>query len=348
MLKIGINGFGRIGRVLARQIIESSHFSLNHINDINPNLDNMAYLLKYDSTYGNLTKSISIQEGKLNINNQLVSYSSFSKINECDWSNCDVIIDASGVEDNVIFSKELIKQMPDKRVIVTHSSNNVDLEVIMGINHLDLTKDHSIVSSSICDANTIAHPLKWIDDEFGIESGSVTTLHPWLSYQNLSDGPSISQANPGVVWKDYALGRSSVDNLIPKNTTAVTATEKVVTSIQDKLVSFSYRIPTAIVSSSDIVLFLKQQIKYDDLIQLFEQKSNDGSWIRLNNESLVSKDYQQEESSGVIDLQWLKVKNNLVKLIIWYDNEWGYSKQVLDLAMHLNNIKQTEKIKVLA
>ena len=348
MLKIGINGFGRIGRVLARQIIQSNSFSLGHINDINPNLDNMVYLLKYDSTYGSLSEKLDNKDGKLLINSNLISYSSLRKINECDWTDCDVIIDASGVEENVVLAKDIIRQFPEKRVIVTHSSDNVDLEVIMGVNHLDLTKEHSIVSSSICDANAIAHPLMWIDEAFGIESGSVTTLHPWLSYQNLSDGPSISQANPGVVWKDYALGRSSVDNLIPKNTTAVTATEKVVKSIKDKLVSFSYRIPTAIVSSSDIVLFLKQNINYDDVMNLFELKSKQGNWIRLNNESLVSKDYQKEESSGVIDLQWLKVKNNLVKLIVWYDNEWGYSKQVLDLAIHLNSLTKPIPSKILA
>ena len=177
--------------------------------------------------------------------------------------------------------------------------------------------------------------MKWLDEEYEILNGSLTTLHPWLAYQNLVDGASISSANPGVIWKDYALGRASTGNLIPKNTTAMTAVEKVIPKLKGKVLSFSYRIPTDIVASSDITLSLGKDVSESELRQFFENKCDSSRYVKMNYESLVSMDYEKEELSGVIDGQWLKTNKNVVKVVLWYDNEWGYSSRVLDLATKL-------------
>ncbi len=340
MIKIGVNGFGRIGRAIAKINGLKERFRLVAINDVDPYLDNLAYLFKYDSTYGKFNGSVEWGANRLIINNNPSVYSSNKDILEVDWkkTGVDIIIDSSGVSANIEKSRILIAMGIVKKVIITHSSDIVDKEVIMGINDDQLQPEDNIVSNSICDANAIAHVLKWIDEEYGIDSGSVTTLHPWLSYQNLVDGPSLSRSKPGVVWKDYALGRAGSCSLIPKNTTAVEATEKVLPGIKGKLLSFSYRVPTSIVASSDITL---KPIRCPNSVQLksyIESRILSSPYVGANHESLVSVDYLKEELSTIVDFQWLKVANGLMKIILWYDNEWGYSCRVLDLAEKLSRV----------
>jgi glyceraldehyde 3-phosphate dehydrogenase len=177
--------------------------------------------------------------------------------------------------------------------------------------------------------------MKWMDSQYGIKNGSLTTLHPWLSYQNLVDGPAISQSNPGVVWTDYALGRASTDSLIPKNTTAMSAVEKVLPQLKGKIISFSYRIPTDIVATSDITINLKCDVSTSEIKKFLQEQCDKSPYVRMNTESLVSLDYEKDESSAIIDMQWVKAVNNVVKIVLWYDNEWGYSARVLDLVNKL-------------
>ena len=330
--KIGINGFGRIGRITARVNALHDDFELAVINDINPYIENMAYLFKYDSTYGKYKDEVTSTKNEININGNSARYYSYHNINEVPWEKhgVELVIDATGVTENVFGAKELTKKQ-DIKALITHSSSDSDIEIIMGINDEKLNSNHKVVSNSICDANAIAHVLKWIHDEYEIASGSVTTLHPWLSYQNLVDGISISQSTPGVVWNDYALGRASTDSIIPKNTTAVTALEKVLPELDNKIMSFSYRIPTDIVASSDITLQTRKTPSSEEFVDFIKSKISKSSYVRANYESLVSLDYEQEEYSAVLDMQWLKVENGMIKIILWYDNEWGYSCRVLDL-----------------
>jgi glyceraldehyde 3-phosphate dehydrogenase len=339
-IKIAINGFGRIGRAIAKINAQRDYFDLVLINDINPHLDNLAYLFRYDSTYGRFNGTVENTEEALIINGKNVTCTAQRHLRDVPWSQYqpDVVIDASGVASNVVEAKRLIKEGATNKVVVTHSSSDADHEVIMGVNDETLTSQHRVVSNSICDANAIAHVLKWLDDEYGIEGGALTTLHPWLSYQNLVDGPSISQSIPGIVWADYALGRASVDSLIPKNTTAMIATEQVLPHLKGKILSFSYRIPTNIVASSDITLNLSKNVKEEELRDFFFRKCANSSYVKINTESLVSLDYEQEEASAILDMQWLKVKGKMMKIILWYDNEWGYSARVLDLVNKLSTI----------
>ena len=340
MKKLGINGFGRIGRAVARANQIKRKFELVAVNDINPHIDNMAYLLKYDSTYGHYPVDVSVGKKSLVIDGKHVTYSSESDISKVSWDSrqVDVVVDSSGIAKNIDLSHKIISNSDVSKVVVTHSSDSVDNEVVMGVNCDSLSSGDNVVSNSICDANAIAHVMKWINDEYGIESGSITTLHPWLSYQNIVDGPAISQSNPGVVWKDFSLGRSSVSSVIPKNTTAMTAVEKVIPALKGKVMSFSYRIPTGIVASSDLTIRIKKQICQEDLVTFINEKINESPYVSANSESLISHDYEGNDSSAIIDMQWLKVQGDMIKIVLWYDNEFGYSSRVLDLAAKLSEL----------
>lgn len=337
MKKLGINGFGRIGRAVARANQIKRKFELVAVNDVNPHIENMAYLLKYDSTYGHFPADVRADVQSLVIDEKHVAYSSEPQISEVDWDSqqVEVVVDASGITQNIDLSRKVISSSRVSKIVVTHSSDNVDNEVIMGVNCDSLSSNDKIVSNSICDANAIAHVMKWIDDEYGVEAGSITTLHPWLSYQNIVDGPAISQSNPGVVWKDFSLGRSSVSSVIPKNTTAMTAVEKVIPALKGKVMSFSYRIPTGIVASSDLTIRVKKQICQEELVAFISKKINESPYVSANFESLISHDYEANDSSAIVDMQWLKVQGDMIKIVLWYDNEFGYSSRVLDLAAKL-------------
>jgi glyceraldehyde 3-phosphate dehydrogenase len=207
-----------------------------------------------------------------------------------------------------------------------------------------LEPEHKVLSTSICDANAIAHVLNHIDHEYNIRSGSVTTLHPWLSYQNILDGaaknisPDPNKYTPSNGTQNFGLGRASVNAIIPKKTTAVAATEKVLTQVKGKLVSHSFRVPTASVTCSDIVLQTEKNGSYEALKQSIEGWANQNQYVGLNYEPRISIDYQGEALSAIIDMQWLQFQNGSIKVIVWYDNEWGYCSRVLDLVDKVHRI----------
>tara|TARA_B100000575_G_scaffold294452_1_gene310504 strand:+ start:18129 stop:19151 length:1023 start_codon:yes stop_codon:yes gene_type:complete len=338
MIKIGINGLGRIGRVLLRQILNSKIFKVVAINDINPDLNNIAYLIKYDSTYGKLKSSISINKDQLTINKKKIKFSNKTRIDEVNWKkfNVDYIIDSSGVKKNLVLSKKLIKKV--KNIIVTNSPGPqyVDKTLIYGVNdnNFDRSKDF-LISSSICDATALAPILKVVNNLFEIKKGFVTTLHPWLGYQNLLDGPSKSYAVPGQIIDNYALGRASPNSLIPKNTSAIKATYEVLPVLRNKFIANSFRIPTSIVSSADVVLELKKKPTQKKLInKIINLKPK---IISLSREPLVSSDFTRTEFSSFLDLRFLNILDNHIKFTLWYDNEWGYSSKVLDLIKKINS-----------
>ena len=340
-INIGINGFGRIGRAITRINESNNDFNLVFINDKNSNIKNLAYLLKYDSTYGTFERNVVADEKNcsISINGNNVRCFNYSSISEIPWNEIEIdyLIDSSGVSNCINESRELIKKNKFKKYFFTHCSDKADIEVVMGVNDENVSSKDKIISNSICDCNAVSHPIKWINDKFKIINGSLTTIHPWLSYQNILDGPSISQSNPGVVWDDYALGRASISNLIPKNTTAIDAVERIIPEIKNKIISFSYRVPTPTVASSDLVLNVGNKITQSDVISLLKEKSEGNKYVNLNYDSLVSKDYEQNCFSAIIDMQWLKVINNTIKIILWYDNEWGYSSRVIDLIKEVHN-----------
>lgn len=337
-IRIGINGFGRIGRCCARIIQQDPMLELVAINDLVSDIDNLAYLYNYDSNYGRAEpKAEPGQDGHgFHIEDRQIRIYCEPDIAAVPWQseNIDLLIDASGVKANVLSGRQLIDSGVIKKIVVTHSpSEGVDKYIILGVNDdsYDPLRDH-IVSNTICDANAIAHPLLALENEFGIQSGFVTTLHPWLSYQNLVDGPVPLQLVPGRYFNDYALGRTSTGTLIPKTTTAVEALRPILPAIEAKLSGLSFRVPTQIVSTADITLKLEQTPSQDELAEFFRTRYQDSRYVEINSDPLVGTDYLASPYSAVLDAQWTKsLKGGMIKIVLWYDNEWGYSCRVVDM-----------------
>lgn len=338
---IGINGFGRIGRALFRINLERELFDVAVINDLDPDVDNLAYLLKYDSTYGKLRHNkIDVDDGRLLVDGKAHAMFAEADIASVPWEEygVDLVIDASGVYQNVLSSRKLVEASSVSKVVVTHApSTGLDMTLMVGVNEADYEPGrHHVLSSSICDANAVAPFFKAMDEAFGIELAEVTTLHPWLQYQNLLDGTLQSVSNPGHFWKDYALGRSSVGSLIPKETSLVKALEAVLPGIGSRMHAASFRTPTSIVSAADGVFVLDQKVEHADVLAALESyRQRYPDVLSLDERSLVSLDYAAAEYSAVVDLRWLHVNGGkLLKFVLWYDNEWGYASRALAAARH--------------
>jgi glyceraldehyde 3-phosphate dehydrogenase len=338
-INIGINGFGRIGRAIYRILQNNSNLKVVAVNDIDPLIGNHAYLINYDTIYGQLSNKVKVnrQNNILISNSDKVVFFSEQKIEDVPWDNSgvDVVIDSSGIYSNVEGAHRIINSIV-KKVIITHSpKDSIDQTIIIAANEKKYSKNkHHVISSSICDANACAPILKLLDEHFGIEDGFVTTLHPWLGYQNLVDGSLKSVSSPGHYWKDFALGRASQDSLIPKKTTLMPAIKMALPGMKQDINAMSFRVPTAIVSASDMTLTLRKNINEKDLLEKFNELAICyPEVVLLNEESLVSIDFKGISQSCVIDLRWLNIYGlNKLKLVIWYDNEWGYANRVIDVA----------------
>lgn len=344
-IRAAIVGFGRIGRSIFRINEQRKMLDIVAINDINPDPKNLAYLLQYDSEYGRFSKTVSVEDSQFIIDGRSIAIFHKTEIEKIPWRslNVDVVIDASGVHRNVLAAPKLLKQGV-RKVVITHSPNEVDHTIILGVNELSYKpKKHNIISSSICDAVAIAPVLKIVDKKFGIESGFLTTLHPWLSYQNLLDGPSVSWALPGEVYYHFAVGRSSTKSLIPKPTSAVDATLKVLPHMKDSLRCMSFRVPTPVVGTANLCLRLKRDATLNKIHKSFESFANKQKWpvIYCTNEPLVSVDFLGAEYSSIVDQRWIDLagKRHLY-IVLWYDNEWGYSSHALHLIDYIMNKKK--------
>ena len=341
-VRVAVNGFGRVGRCVARQVIANPFLELVAINDLVQDLGNLAYLYNFDSSYGHAAlkaAELNEEDRSFKIGETKVHCFCEPGAEEVPWGrlDVDVLVEATGVSSNVEAAHLLVRQQQVQKVVVTHCpSTPVDMHLIIGHNEDSYRpSSHHVLASGICDANAIIHPLVHLDAAFGIECGFVTTLHPWLSYQNLVDSPTIMQSEPGHFWKDYALGRSSVGTLIPKNTTAVSALQPIIPELASKLEAFSFRIPTAVVAAADLTIRLTNTPTTEDLRCSLEDLSATSAVVDINQESLVASDYLGSTASVTLDLQWLKLKNDLVKIVAWYDNEWGYSARVVDAVLHV-------------
>lgn len=348
-LNVGINGFGRIGRAILRIAIERDDICVVAINDINPDIKNIAYLIKYDTTYGKLRHEVHVEGNEIYIMNASRQVQKKFRVYHQDqianvpWQDngVDVVVDASGVKSNLLQAKELKKQNV-KHCVVTNAPDDkyLDRSIIMGANHDELDVDHDfVISSSICDANAFVPVMKLLDENFGVDHGFLTTLHPWLNYQNLLDGPSISYATPGQIHDYYALGRASTDSLIPKTTSAISASCKVLKNLEGKFLSMSFRIPTMIVSTGDIAVKLNKKTTVEEVKSVFERAQVEQKWKTIfnNKEAIISADLKGNEYSAIVDHRWIMMNgDNYLKMVVWYDNEWGYSYSTVELLDLLN------------
>lgn len=341
-LRVLINGFGRIGRAITRINLKNDVFDLVAINDINPDNKNIAYLLKYDSTFGRLDNEVVSDEQYLYIDDKAIRRTKENEIKNVDMSDIDVVIDSSGVKKNILQMEAMEKTSSVKYFIITNIDSEKAQNIIFGVNEERLCENKSkIISSSICDAISLGPIYDILSKEYGIESGFLTTLHPWLSYQNLLDGPAKSWSQPGDIYSHYALGRSSAMSLIPKSTSAIRALGNVFPKAQEKICSFSYRTPTALVSSAVLTVILKKSTTVEDVVKKIKKREKEQQYhiIQTSDEPLISVDYAQNDFSVIIDTRWLQIKNGVhLEVVYWYDNEWGYSSRVVDIIKYIGGI----------
>lgn len=333
-MRVGINGLGRIGRSVLRLLWQSGKHLCVQINDTNCDIHNIAYLLRHDTVCGRFPGQVTV-DGSHQIILQgserrwNIQVSHHPVISDVEWNGVECVIDSSGTEENTVATRRIINSELS-HVIVTHTLASADFTLVFGVNEaLFEPSRHRLISSSICDACAIAPVLRVLSDHCGFQQCFVTTLHPWLSYQQIVDGPAGTTAGTQIWNGYYALGRASVGNLIPKPTTVGRVLETLVPSLKDHLFAFSFRIPTPVVASADLSLVTSTPISADKVRSLL--RSMDENLIRSSDEMLVSIDYRGETASAVVDLRWLEVRDNYVKLVLWYDNEWGYSARVVDI-----------------
>ena len=335
-IKIGINGLGRIGRHVFRLASKDNDFEIVQINEKVSDLNNWIYTISYDTIYGKYLENLKVDKNYLILNEKKIKTSNKNIISDVPWgeSNIDYIIDCTGIKENVKKARSILERKEVKKVFISHSPDDVDFTMVLGVNEkLYDNKKHNLIASSICDATAIAPIAKLINEKFKIISGYVTTLHPWLSYQNLMDGPSSSWSMPGEVYHHYALGRSSIGNLIPKPTTAVDAVLKVIPELnKETLGSFSYRTPTQIVGSADLTFLVEKNLLLSEILEVFQYYESNQNYpiLKLCKDPLVSLDFVKEPFSCVVDERWLNVINgNLIKCVLWYDNEYGYASNII-------------------
>ena len=339
-LRLGLNGLGRIGRHIFKMCIDDPIIELIGINEINPDLNNWAYTLNYDSIYGQSKYKSFVENNKIICNGNSIYSSINQDINEVPWEDwgVDIVIDSSGVLENTIRAKKIINRNV-KKIIFTNSPQNIDFTMILGVNEKQyIPEEHNLIASSICDATALSPVIKVIDNFYRIKHGYVTTLHPWLSYQNLMDGPSSSWSVPGEVYHHFALGRSAIGNMIPKPTSAMDAVFEVLPSITRDIGSFSYRTPTQIIGSADLTLTVEKNANKKEIIKALQdyQSTQKYNILKIDNSPLVSMDYIGEDYSAVVDTRWLDVINDkLIKIVLWYDNEYGYCCNVINQVKYL-------------
>lgn len=326
-MKIAINGFGRIGRPVAKISLENPDVELVAINDLG-DINCLAYLLKYDSAYGVYEKDVEVQDGKLVIGGKEVKVLSEPEPGKLPWAELgiDVVVESTGV----FKDRETVKghlQAGAKRVIISAPVKDDSIKtVVIGCNEDEITPEDDILSMASCTTNCVAPMAKVLDDTFGIEKSLMTTIHSYTSTQSLVDGPSK---------KDVRRGRAAAQNIVPSTTGAAIAATKTLPSLVDKFDGMAFRVPTIVGSASDMVALLKKQTTVEEVNEAFE-KAADGDLkniMQVTKEPLVSHDIIQSPYSVILQKDLTKVVDgNLIKIVGWYDNEWGYSSRIVELA----------------
>ena len=330
--KIGINGFGRIGRNVFKAIMKY-HKSLEvvAIND-HSGAETKAHLLKYDSIYGIYEKDISYDDENLIVDGKKIKWSSYSNPNEIDWksSGVDIVIESSG---RFRSATDTIGHINGgaKKVIISSPAKNDDITMVLGVNESEYDKsNHQIISNASCTTNCVAPMVKVLNDNFGFESGFMSTIHSTTNDQSILDRGH----------KDLRRARAAGMNIIPTTTGAAKSVGEIIPELKGKINGLAFRVPTLYVSSVDLVCNLKSKVTKNEINQAFKDASvsNLKNILEITDEPLVSVDFKQNPASCIIDsLSTEVISENLVKVIGWYDNEWGYSCRTADMVEFITN-----------
>jgi len=333
MVKIGINGFGRIGRLVLRSAVERADVQVVAINDPFVDLEYMVYMLKYDTIHGRFKGEVCAKDGKLVVNGNAISVFEEREPAKIHWGACgaDYIADATGV----FHTKALAQAHIDggaKKVIYTGPSKDDTPMFVMGVNHNKYTKDMNFVSNASCTTNCLAPLAKVMNDKYGIVEGLMTTVHATTATQLTVDGSSK---------KDWRGGRAAAANIIPSSTGAAKAVGVVIPELNGKLTGMAFRIPTLNVSVVDLTVKLAKATTYDD-IKATIKAAAEGEYkgvIAYTEEAVVSSDFIGDPATSIFDAgAGIMLNDTFVKLVAWYDNEWGYSCKVVDFIQHMAKV----------
>ena len=327
MISVGINGFGRMGRLTMRALYENTDIKVVHINDPAGDAATLSHLLNFDSVHGRWHREAKAEGSAMRIEDQRISCSRNTVIEDTDWSACDLVIEASGK----IKTRSLLRAYLDqgvKRVVVTAPVKEEGiLNVVMGVNdHLFDPENHRIVTAASCTTNSLAPVVKVIHENLGIKHGCITTLHDITNTQSILDQPH----------KDLRRARACGMSMIPTTTGSATAITHIFPELRGKLDGHAVRIPLANASLTDFVVEVERETSIDEVNCLF-QKAADGELkgiLGYEEKPLVSIDYRTDPRSGIVDaLSTMVTDKTLLKVYIWYDNEWGYANRTAELAL---------------
>ena len=331
-IKIGINGFGRIGRLVFRATLEREDVDVVAVNDPFIDIEYMKYMLTYDSIHGKLNADIKIEGNNLIVNGKEIVVYNFKDPVEIPWGKvgAEYVVESSGVFTTTEAAMAHIKGGA-KKVVISAPSKDAKM-FVMGVNQDEYTKDMQIVSNASCTTNCLAPLAKVINDKFGIIEGLMTTVHSTTATQNTVDGPSK---------KDWRGGRAASGNIIPSSTGDAKAVGKVIPSLDGKLTGMSFRVPTLDVSVVDLTCRLEKGASYEEIVAAVKDACENElkgimSWT---DEALVSTDFIHDPHTSIFDVKaGIALNDNFVKLVSWYDNEWGYSNKVVDLIRHMYEV----------
>jgi len=329
-VNVGINGFGRIGRNVLRAALESSNIQITAVNDLG-SAKNLGHLLKYDSLYGKFPGKVEYKkEDSLYVNDREIKFYHEREPKNIPWGDegIDVVIEATGI----FKSKSELEQHlvgGAKKVVLTAPGKDVDTTVVMGVNHKDYNPEkHNIISNASCTTNGLAPVAKVLEDKFGIEEGIMTTIHAYTNDQKLLDLPH----------DDLRRARAANISMIPTTSGAARAVSLVLPQLEGKIDGIAIRVPVPIVSVIDFVVQLKKKANAEEVNAAFQESSrgNLEGILGVSQEPLVSIDYKGDSHSTVVDLlSTMMMENGMLKIISWYDNEWGYSMRVVDLTEYI-------------
>ena len=328
-IRVGINGFGRIGRITFRAILKRDDIEVVAINDL-LDVEHLAYLLKYDSVHGKLNDQISTKENCLIVNGNEIRVTAEKNPLDINWGelNVDVVAECTGIF-TTMDKAQLHIDAGAKKVAVSAPSKDIPM-FVMGVNSDEITKDHKIVSNASCTTNCLAPVAKILHDNFTIKEGLMTTVHAATATQMTVDGPA----------KNYRLGRSALNNIIPSSTGAAVAVGKVIPELNGKLTGMAFRIPTANVSVIDLTVVLEKSTSYDEIKEKFKNASENElkGVLGYTEEAVVSQDYVGSPFTSNFDANaGIELSSTFFKIISWYDNEFGYSTKLVELIHKIHN-----------
>ena len=339
-IKIGINGFGRIGRLAFRAAINNKSIEVVAINDI-VDVNYLAYMLKYDSTHGKFSEKIEVDGNYLIIDKQRIRVTSERNIENIKWDEvqAEYIVESTGL----FLTKDLANlhlQAGAKKVIMSAPSKDDTPMFVMGVNNKEYNSEMSIVSNASCTTNCLAPIVKVLDDKFGIRNGLMTTVHAVTATQKSVDSPSV---------KDWRGGRGAYQNIIPSSTGAAKAVGRVIPSMMGKLTGMSFRVPTANVSVVDLTVNLEKSTTYPEVCNAMKEASLSEDLkgiLGYTEDMVVSTDFLSDSRTSIFDANaGMQLDDNFVKVVSWYDNEWGYSSKIIDLIEYMFNVDNRIDIK---